>query len=240
MALFANEDEDLKASEMQNIINRRSLAIELAVVTVALLMASRTLFLLRDVQAVGQLVSAIVAIFFLYVPIIVLWKRKRSVDFLDCGVRAYFRSVVVFLVAAAIVFPLFVLAAHGFEVIVLGSPGFHVAGYSRFFGMLATQLLIVALPEEFYFRGYFQSTTNQIFMKRWCILGVNLGWGWVITAAVFAVSHTIITYRWWHFAIFFPALLFGYLRERTGTITAPVLFHASSNFVMDWIARSYV
>ncbi|HPQ81946.1 MAG TPA: CPBP family glutamic-type intramembrane protease, partial [bacterium] len=43
-----------------------------------------------------------------------------------------------------------------------------------------------------------------------------------------------------HFSIFFPALVFGYLRERTGSITAPALFHAASNILMDWIARSYI
>lgn len=220
--------------------NRRSLAIELAVVTAAVLVAARLFFLFRGVAVVGGAISAIVAVLLLYAPILALWLRRRPVDFLDRDARGVLRSAVAFLVAAVIVFPPFLVAAHGWQMVVAGAHGFHASGFPKFGELLAGQLLLVALPEEFYFRGYFQSTMDRIFERRWRLLGASLGWGWIVTAAVFAVAHSIIFHRWWHFAIFFPALLFGYLRARTGSITAPVLFHAAANLLMDWIARSYL
>ena len=102
------------------------------------------------------------------------------------------------------------------------------------------QLLLIALPEEFYFRGYVQPALNAIFRPRWNILGVQLGWSWILTAVIFAIAHSIITYQWWHFAIFFPGLVFGWLKERTGALTAPIFFHAAANIFMNWFARSYV
>lgn len=218
---------------------RRSLALELAVVTAAVLAVSHLLFLARGVAVIGAAISTIVAVLLLYVPVLALWVRRRPIDFLDRSAAAYLRSLLAFLIVAAVVFPPFFACAHGWQLIVAGSRGFHAAGFPSFWTAAAGQLILIALPEEFYFRGYFQSTADRIFPKRWRILGASLGWGLVITAAVFAVAHTIIFYRWWHFSIFFPALLFGYLRERTGSITAPVLFHAAANLLMDWIARSY-
>lgn len=220
--------------------DKRSLAIELAVVTAALLAVSHALFLLRGIDIVGQSLSTVIAVLFLYTPIIVLWVKRRPIDFLDRGVRAYGRSIAVFLVAAIIVFPPFFVAALGWQKIVAGSVGFQVRGFSDLGNALVSQLLFVALPEEFYFRGYVQSTLGRIFAPRWRLFGTPLGFGWIITAAVFAVAHSIVFYRWWHFAIFFPALLFGFLRERTGAITAPVLFHVASNLLMDWIVRCSV
>lgn len=221
-------------------MNKKSIIIELAIVTVALLIFTHALFILRHAPVIGSAVSTIVAIFFIYTPVIVLWKRGRALDFLDRNIMSGLKSLVVFLIAAAIIFPLFFGAAHFWQMIIMKRTEFAPAGFQGFIHIMFYQLLIVALPEEFYFRGYFQSAMNLICEKKWRILGVNLGWGWIITAAVFAAAHSIVTYQWWHFAIFFPALLFGYLRERTGSITAPILFHAASNLIMDWLARSYM
>jgi membrane protease YdiL (CAAX protease family) len=60
-----------------------------------------------------------------------------------------------------------------------------------------------------------------------------------LTCLIFAASHSIIAFRWWHFAIFFPSLVFGWLRDRTGGLVAPVLFHAASNLAMRHIGQLY-
>jgi len=221
-------------------ISKTSLVVELSIVTTILVAAANGLMHMRGVAVIGPLVSTIVAVIFLYTPILVLWKRHRQITFLDRGLRAYSKSFLTFLITSAIVFPLFLIATHGWERIVLGNQWLGVASFPRPLEMIAYQILLVALPEEFYFRGYFQSTMNRIFVRRWNILGVKLGWAWVFTAFIFAFSHSVVTFRWWHFAIFFPALLFGYLRERTGTITAPILFHATSNLIIYWVVRCYL
>ena len=220
--------------------SNKSLAVELIVVTATLVFAANILMRMRSMAVIGPLVSTIVAVIFLYAPILVLWKRHRPIDFLDHGWRLYSKSLLVFLITALIVFPPFLLATHGWERIVLGHHWIGFAGFARPLEMIGFQLLLVALPEEFYFRGYFQSAMNRLFVRRWNILGVKLGWAWILTALIFAFAHSAVTFRWWHFAIFFPALVFGYLRERTGSITAPILFHAASNLIMYWVVRCYI
>lgn len=213
--------------------------IELSIATVALLIITRVLFLVRGSSIVGPALSTIVAVIFIYVPIAILWFRRRAIDFLDRDVKSYLSSIKIFTITSVIVFPLFLVGAHIWQIYIMGYKTFYFSPFPNFLNVTFFQLLLVALPEEFYFRGYFQSTINQVFLTRRKILGVELGWGFIITAAVFAIAHSIVYYQWWHFAIFFPALLFGYLRERTGSITASVLFHATSNIVMDWVVRCY-
>ncbi len=218
---------------------RRGLVIELAAVTLSVLVVIHLLYVARAVPFIGAHLSYFVAYILIGVPIAVLWIRRRPLDYFGFGVRELLRSVGVFLVASLIVFPLFLLLAHLWMKIVWSAGEFHVASLPDFWNLLVVQLIVVALPEEFYFRGYFQSAMNSLFAKRWKIFGVRLGWSWLLTALIFAFAHTLITFKWWHFSIFFPALVFGYLRERTGNVIAPTLFHATSNIFMDWFTRCY-
>lgn len=219
--------------------SRKHLLWELSTVTAALLLFARGLFYLRHVAIIDRNMSVIIALVFIYTPIAVLGFRRRPMDFVDTSWRAFCRSVLLFLMASVIVFPPFFLAAHGWQTVVMGRHWAGMASAPTLF-FVFVQVVVVALYEEFYFRGYFQTTMDIAFGRPWRMLGAGLGWGWIITAGVFAVAHTIVYYRWWHFAIFFPALIFGYLRERTGSIVAPILFHAASNVLMDWFARFYI
>lgn len=222
--------------------NRRSLAVELALVTAAVLVACRLLMTLRGMVVgpwfIADFLTTSIYIVLLYVPIEVMLRRGRPIDFVDRSLNRFLFSAALFLVAAAVIFPPFVAVTHLWQL----AMGKRFAGVAAFpaFPFVAWTLLIVAPVEEFYFRGYFQSAMNGIFERRWRFLGAYVGWGLIVTAAVFAFAHSVIFFRWWHFSIFFPALVFGYLRERTGSITAPTLFHAASNILMDWIARSYI
>lgn len=218
---------------------RRSLAIEIAAVTAGLLAIVHLLYLARGSALIGPRIAYAVAYLLLGVPVLMLWLRRRPLDFFDVGWREFGRASLVAAIASLVIFPPFLLAAHGWQRLVFGFTTVHVAAFPDFGNTLLFQLLLVALPEEFYFRGYVQSAMNQIFPRRWRFLGAPLGWGLPVTAAIFAVAHTMVTYQWWHFSIFFPALIFGWLRERTGGIVAPTLFHAASNLLMNWFVRCY-
>jgi len=222
-----------------NKTSRTSLVLELGILTIALLVITRVLFLFRSIYFIDKAIPLIVAILFLYGPVIMLWWKKRGMDFIDHGWRKYVRSIVMFVLFSVIIFPPFLVAAHFWMKWVYGLEWVRVANIPDFWNVFAYHLILVAIPEEFYFRGYFQSTMHSILPSRWRILGVRLGFGWIITALIFAIAHTIVTYQWWHFSIFFPALVFGYLRERTGTITTPILFHAAANLLMRWFVGCY-
>jgi membrane protease YdiL (CAAX protease family) len=220
--------------------SRKSLVIELTVLTLAVLVITHVFYRLRFIPWVNEYLSVLVALILLYAPVMVLWKRCRAIDFIEKDFGSFFKSLGIGLIASVIIFPPFFIAAHFWQTWVMGLSEFRLASFQIFDGMILYQLLLVALPEEFYFRGYFQSAMNFIMKPRWKILGARLGWAWIITALAFAFAHSIIFYQWWHFAIFFPALVFGYLRERTGSITAPIVFHALSNILMSWFSRCYI
>ncbi len=95
--------------------------------------------------------------------------------------------------------------------------------------LIGYHLFFVAIPEEFFYRGYVQTRLNEVFPRKWRLFGADLGWGWLITCAVFAIGHSVVSPQWWHFAIFFPSLVFGWMRERTGGVLAGALFHAWAN-----------
>lgn len=221
------------------VFSRKSLAVELAVVTAACLAVIHILYIARGNAFIAAHLSYFVAYILIGAPILVLWVRKRRLDFFSFGLKGFFKSVWVFVVASIIVFPPFLVLAHFWQTLVWDVHPYRVAGFPGFTSAMVVQILVVALPEEFYFRGYFQSAMDKIFPKARRVLGANLGWGWFLTALIFAFAHSFITYKWWHFSIFFPALVFGYLRERTGNIIAPTLFHAASNLLMDWFSRCY-
>jgi len=220
-------------------VSKKGLFAELFILTFSLMVLSHFLYRLRYIPWINEYISVIIALLLLYVPIMILWRRRRGIDFLDKNLQAFFKTIGIGLLASVIVFPPFFLAAHFWQMWVWGYKGFHPASPSVINGMILFQVFLVALPEEFYFRGYFQSGVNLVIKRKWNVLGARLGWGWIITAAVFALAHSIIYFQWWHFAIFFPALVFGYLREKTGSITAPIVFHALSNILMNWFARCY-
>jgi membrane protease YdiL (CAAX protease family) len=71
------------------------------------------------------------------------------------------------------------------------------------------------------------------------VLGAALGPGILVASALFAVGHLLTEVKPDRLAVFFPALVFGWLRARTGSIGAGVLFHAACNLFAAWLARSY-
>lgn len=102
------------------------------------------------------------------------------------------------------------------------------------------QLLVVALPEEAFYRGYLQTALEDAWHDRKRrVLGVELGLGWLASAAIFAVGHLLTIPHPARLAVFFPALLFGWLRARTGGIGAGVALHAMSNLLSAFLADAY-
>lgn len=104
---------------------------------------------------------------------------------------------------------------------------------------IAGQLLVVALPEEAFFRGFLQTQLDDVWGRKIRFLGADVGMGWFVSAIIFAVGHFLTTPSPARLAVFFPALLFGFLRARTGGIGAGVLFHALCNLFSAFLMRGY-
>jgi membrane protease YdiL (CAAX protease family) len=104
---------------------------------------------------------------------------------------------------------------------------------------VAGQVLVIALPEEAFYRGYLQSALDGRLGTRFRIFGATLGPGWLLSAALFAIGHVLTVPDPARLAVFFPALAFGWLRARTGGIGAGVAFHAACNLFSSWLALAY-
>ncbi|HZU85225.1 MAG TPA: MrtC family glutamic-type intramembrane protease [Polyangiaceae bacterium] len=104
---------------------------------------------------------------------------------------------------------------------------------------LLAQLLVIALPEEAFYRGYLQTRLDDYWPPRWRVLGARVGPGLLVGAAIFALGHVVTVHMPTRLAVFFPALLFGWLRARTGGIGASVVFHAACNIYSQALGRGY-
>lgn len=92
------------------------------------------------------------------------------------------------------------------------------------------QILVVAAPEEFFYRGYLQ-TQIQTLLDRKRVRRLNPALAIVITSLAFATAH-IMGGNLMRLNTFFPGLLFGFLRLKTGGLLAPILCHALCNVLM--------
>lgn len=104
--------------------------------------------------------------------------------------------------------------------------------------LVLDQLLVVALPEEVFFRGYVQTRLKEAWGEgKLRILGVRTGAYFWVTQLLFATAHLgdLDASR---LSVFFPSILFGWLRERTGSIGASVWVHAGSNLLLKVLEAS--
>jgi len=97
------------------------------------------------------------------------------------------------------------------------------------------QYLVVALSEEYFYRGYLQSRLHEAWPGKTKLLGPGL---W-LTALLFALGH-LANFEFARLSVFFPALLFGFAREKTQGLLCPVLLHGSCNLLLMVLQASFV
>jgi membrane protease YdiL (CAAX protease family) len=93
--------------------------------------------------------------------------------------------------------------------------------------MAAQLLLLVALPEEVFFRGYLYDAFEEA--GREPVLPVAL---------LFAIGHFAIAPSPFRLLTFFPALLLGWGRKRTGNVYVPTALHFLYNLFPSLIGGS--
>ena len=94
------------------------------------------------------------------------------------------------------------------------------------------QLIVIALPEELFFRGYVQGRLDEAWPPARKLWGAPLGRGWWLQAVLFGLGHYLVSFEPQMLTRFFPALAFGWMYARTRSILAGTLFHAACNLLM--------
>jgi membrane protease YdiL (CAAX protease family) len=139
-------------------------------------------------------------------------------------------------ICAAITFPAFWI---GYYLWFSPENAFELKLHSGFWDEALGQLLVIALPEEMFYRGYLQSSLRSWDRTRLRVFGTEIGASLLLSSAIFALGHVLSTPHPSRLAVFFPSLLFGWLRARTGGIGSSVLYHAACNLFSSLVARGY-
>jgi hypothetical protein len=138
----------------------------------------------------------------------------------------------------AVVFPLYAIGFYWWNE---PAGNFSLALPPNVASFVLAQLIVVALPEEAFFRGYLQTALTDLTKKRQRLFRVELALGaWVLQAALFAAVHCLVEPHPARLAVFFPALLFGWTRAWRGGIGAALTLHAMSNLYSEILARSWL
>ncbi|MBK7860285.1 MAG: CPBP family intramembrane metalloprotease [Archangiaceae bacterium] len=189
---------------------------------------------------------------FLYLPEVSM--RRRGEGFREYGVSVKPRpgEVKLTLLLLAAILPTFVAAYWGFAQVLpqlpealqrllapyTGAGHFHFKLPDRFAEWVIDQYFVVALPEEFFYRGFVQTRLRDAWPQGRMFLGARLGPAFWLTAVLFALGHLAI-FEVWRLGVFFPALLFGWLRERTGSVMGAAFLHGTFNLTMLVLEASF-
>jgi hypothetical protein len=92
-----------------------------------------------------------------------------------------------------------------------------------------------------FFRGYLKTRLSDSESARVRVVGVSLApRAWLAQAALFAVIHVLAAPHPARLAVFFPGLVFGWVRAWRGGIGAALVLHALSNLYSEILARSWL
>jgi len=130
----------------------------------------------------------------------------------------------------AITFPPFALGHHYFQIWMASQPlGFQFQIPPDFLPFVIYQILLVALPEELFYRGFMLGALLKWWPNERVIWGIPLGRAVIVSSIFFALAHFVGEYQILRLGPFFPAFLFAYLRIASNSLMGAIAFHAGSN-----------
>ena len=215
----------------------------------------------RGVPFLRDNLHAFIAVLFYYAPSAASRLEGRPFDYREAGLttRPLGLNAAVLAVAVAVTFPLFLAGFFLFYDVVCAAPAHGLPQTLRglcpgtwlglaggqwrlpphFLLLAANQVVVVALPEEMFFRGYLMQRLEARFPPRHRLAGAPVGWALPLSAGLFALGHVLVDFNPQRLAVFFPALIFGWMRARTGSLAAGAAFHALCNLLSDVLHTSF-
>lgn len=173
---------------------------------------------------------------FIISTIIIARIENLGTEVLGLESNSFLSDLKVLLMTIFIVFPLFLVANHFYQLTIMHRH-FEMIIREGILANVINNLLLVAIPEEIFFRGYLQGQFSRVYTsKRFMgfLSPANL-----ITSILFAIGHFFTNPRIDRLAVFFPSILFGYVRDVRGNIYPSIILHWISNFLMYIILGMY-
>jgi len=177
---------------------------------------------------------------FLFVPYIIAKKKEIKIEEFGIKEDEILKDVIVGLGSATVIFPPFWLGTLFFWHFIFNIPiEFKFKLPNDIMKQFIVNLFLVALPEEFFYRGYIQSRIKKYFiLKKMKNIKASIS-AIIITSIFFALSHIITIPSITRLSVFFPSILFGILREIRDSIYPSVILHGLSNIFMNILILSY-
>jgi membrane protease YdiL (CAAX protease family) len=97
----------------------------------------------------------------------------------------------------------------------------------KFSASLVAAVVLAAVLEEFVFRGVLLALLDRALPQRWRIAGAYIGWGGIALTVAFVALHGLRPGLL--LGVLPAALLYLWLRERTGSLFAPIAAHLAWN-----------
>jgi hypothetical protein len=114
-------------------------------------------------------------------------------------------------------------------------------GVSWLLYLFLVQLFLVGIPEEIFYRGYLQTRLDGLIGRDRVLWGVSFNWeSTLLCSALFAFAHLATIPHPARLAVFFPSLLFGWMRRAYGNTLTPAIFHAMCNVFSQILWGFYV
>ena len=234
----------------------------LAAYAAAIAIAVALFWAARAIALVQQIMQGAIACAFLFGPQLAARVSGRPFDPRAAGITIHpiGRGMRVLGVALLVTWPIFVAGFFTYYQTVCGSDGllhswarqmapicsswrglsaWHLAVPSDFVVLAMSQILVVAVPEEVFFRGYLLARFEERWPSRRRFLGAMVGRPLLLTSALFAVGHFLVDLQPARLAVFFPALAFGWMRSRSGSIAPGAVFHALCNLLSEVLHDSF-
>jgi len=164
----------------------------------------------------GTYVISIAAVLMLLIPIVL---KSEGGD-----LRWDFKGVLLGLGVSAVLLSIYiaVIALYGHYM------GKSLVKHDLSYSFILMQLLLVALPEEVFFRGYLQQKIGNN-IKGIIIVSMLFAAGHFITLCLGGGHNIVICSQ--AVLTFFPSLVMGYLYLATRTLWASIIFHFFANIV---------
>jgi len=105
--------------------------------------------------------------------------------------------------------------------------------------LVLAQLVVVALPEELFFRGYLMGRLEDALPPTRTLWGAKVGWAWILQSLLFGLGHFLVRFDPLMLTRAIPGLLFGWLFARTRSILAGTIFHAACNVLVEILAVTF-
>lgn len=148
------------------------------------------------------------------------------------------RGMKYFLLSSLVVFPLFAVVFYTAQHFDYWVPAGTASVGIPLLKVIVYNIAVVSFFEELFFRGYlyerFEEASRCLFEEDRLIFWVPVA----ATAFLFGAAHVAVDLDPARMSVFFPALLFGWLRAKTGSLIAPILSHATANVVFEVLVRS--